>query len=66
VFQDVTLVVAEIGDCNVDTTVTVDELIRCVSIALGEQPVEGCRACDGNGDAEVTVDELLRGVNAAL
>jgi hypothetical protein len=53
-------------DCNVDDSVTVDEVVRSVNIALGSTPVDRCEDADANGDGEVTVDEILRGVNAAL
>ncbi|MBI3784460.1 MAG: hypothetical protein HY270_13775 [Deltaproteobacteria bacterium] len=53
-------------DCNVDDSVTIDELIASVSIALGNSAVGACVDADSNGDQEVTVDELLKGVNAAL
>jgi YD repeat-containing protein len=55
-----------VGDCNGGGEVTVDELILCVNIALGNQPVDSCRNCDTSGDGMVTVDELVRAVNAAL
>ena len=55
-----------VGDCNGGGNVTVDELILCVNIALGNQPVGSCRNCDPGGDGVVTVDELVRAVNAAL
>jgi len=54
------------GDCNGGSDVTVDELVQCVNIALGNQPVSACPACDTSGDGTVTVDELVKAVNAAL
>jgi hypothetical protein len=54
------------GDCNLDATVTVDELLTGVSIALGERTLTGCQAFDPNDDGMVTVDEILRAVQAAL
>lgn len=53
-------------DCNGDSAVSVDELVRAVGIALGEQPLEQCDAADVNNDGDVSVDELMSGVNAAL
>ena len=54
------------GDCNLDHTVTVDELIEGANIALGNTLVTECTQFDANGDQRVTIDELLAGVNAAL
>jgi len=54
------------GDCDDDGEVTVNNLILCVNIALGNAPVNDCPAIDTNGDGEVTVDELIQAVNAAL
>jgi hypothetical protein len=53
------------GDCNGDGSVTIDELIRSVNIALGTQPLSSCRTADVNGDQRVTVDEIVAAVNAA-
>ncbi|MFQ5668373.1 MAG: hypothetical protein ACE5I7_18350 [Candidatus Binatia bacterium] len=54
------------GDCGGDRVVTVDELLRCVNIALGSSAVDDCPPCDDNQDGTVTIDELIREVNAAL
>lgn len=54
------------GDCGFDGTVTVDELVRAVSIALGNALVDSCSAVDANHDDSVRVDELVLAVNAAL
>lgn len=54
------------GDCDADGSVTIDELILGVNIALGVAQLPRCAAFDVNGDSEVTVDELLLGVNRAL
>lgn len=55
-----------VGDCDGSGTVTVDELITGVNIALNNLPAAACTAFDANGDGEVTINELLVGVNAAL
>jgi len=55
-----------IGDCDVDGTVTVDELITGVSIAIGTVDPSACIAMDADGDGAVTVDELVRAVNVVL
>ena len=52
-----------IGDCGDDGTVTIDEVIVLVDIALGEQPLSTCEA--GHGST-VTVADLVTAVNNAL
>lgn len=54
------------GDCSEDGTVTVDELVRGVAIALGNATLDTCTAMDRSGDGSVTVDELIAAVNNAL
>ncbi|MFQ5667679.1 MAG: ThuA domain-containing protein [Candidatus Binatia bacterium] len=46
--------------------VEIDELVRGVSIALGDQSLEACTAVDANRDGAVTIEELVRSVNIAL
>jgi hypothetical protein len=53
------------GDCNGDHSVTIDEIIVGVHIAIGNEPVGDCRAMDGDGDGAVTVNELLAAVTRA-
>jgi hypothetical protein len=54
------------GDCNGDGQVTVDEILRMVSIALGDMPIPVCLAGDSNGDCLIAIDEILQAVNDAL
>jgi cysteine-rich repeat protein len=54
------------GDCGNDGTVTVDELVTAVNIALTLQPVTQCTAADANADGAVTIDELVRAVGHLL
>jgi hypothetical protein len=54
------------GDCSANRTVTIDELVRCVSIALGTIAVDVCPACDSDGDGRVAIQELIQSVRAAL
>jgi len=58
--------VACAGDCGLDGSVTVDELLIMVNIALGNKTVADCEAGNTNGDAGITVDELVSAVGAAL
>jgi hypothetical protein len=55
-----------VGDCNGTHTVTVDEILTMVNIALGNGSLSTCLAGDGNGDKQITVDEILAAVNHAL
>jgi hypothetical protein len=54
------------GDCDGLGTVTVDELVKGVNIALGNSPLTECPSFDTNDDDQVTVDELVDAVNNAL
>jgi cysteine-rich repeat protein len=58
--------VACTGNCNADPSVTVDELIKGVNIALGNLTLVACSAFDSSNDGLVTVEELVRAVNNAL
>jgi hypothetical protein len=55
-----------VGDCDDSGTVTVDELVLGVNIALGTISLEECPAFDSNHDSQVTVDELVEAVGKAL
>ena len=54
------------GDCNANGTVSINELVIGVAIALGNQPVSACPAFDANNDQHVTISELVTAVNNAL
>jgi hypothetical protein len=54
-----------VGDCDSNGTVTVDELIRGVAIALGSQPADVCPTFECNGRG-VQIDCLVRAVASAL
>jgi hypothetical protein len=55
-----------VGDCDGHGTVTVDEILTMVNIALGNTPVGHCLPGDANDDGQITVDEILTAVNNAL
>jgi cysteine-rich repeat protein len=55
-----------IGDCSDDGSVTVDEILTMVNIALGNLDASTCLPGDANHDAGITVDEVLAAVNNAL
>jgi hypothetical protein len=52
------------ADCNLDRSVSIDELIAAVSKALG-QTLQACEPADGNGDG-VTIDEIVDAVSRAI
>jgi hypothetical protein len=54
------------GDCDDGSSVTVDELVLGVSIALGISGFGECPLFDGDFSGTVTVDELVAGVSNAL
>jgi hypothetical protein len=54
------------GDCDGNGTVTINEIVIMVSIALGQEPIESCAAANRDGDAQITVSEILTAVNRAL
>jgi YVTN family beta-propeller protein len=54
------------GDCNGNDSVTVDEILIMVDVALGSDEVSECFAGDANNDGQITVEEILVAVNNAL
>jgi hypothetical protein len=55
------------GDCNGDGSVTIDELLRAVNLALGSGIAGAtCSALDTNRDGTVSIAEVVRAVGAAL
>src|ERR1043166_883462 len=54
------------GDCNGDGSVTINELLRGVNLALGAGAYRLCPPADVSGDGQVTIDEILGAVNMAL
>jgi hypothetical protein len=54
------------GDCDNDGTVTVDEILKMVNIALGNLDLSQCTNGDPDGHDLITVDEILMAVNNAL
>src|SRR5262245_3841746 len=59
-------VVACVGDCNGDGEVGINELILGVNIALGNQPLNACRAFDPSGNGSIEINELIAAVNSSL
>lgn len=54
------------GDCDSDGTVTIDELVTGVNIALGLASPELCPALGSGADRPVTIDDLVSAVQGAL
>jgi len=54
------------GDCDGTGTITIQELVRGVNLALGAASVEECPRFDANRDRRVSIDELVAAVGAAL
>jgi hypothetical protein len=54
------------GDCDRGGSVTIDELVRAVGIALGSLSLAQCPDADVDSNAQVTIDEIIKAVNAAL
>jgi len=55
-----------VGDCDNDGSVTVDDILLGVRIALGNAATTACPALDVDSSATVTVDEILAAVANAL
>lgn len=53
------------GDCSGDATVTVDEILTGVNLAL-TGGVAGCAAGDTDGDRQIQVPEVIEHINNAL
>lgn len=54
------------GDCDGDGSVTVDEIVILVNIALGSLSPTSCTAGDVNHDGTITIEEIVAAVNRAL
>jgi YD repeat-containing protein len=55
-----------VGDCNSSRSVTVNELITMVNVALGQAMVSACTAGDANRDGDITINEIIAAVNNDL
>ncbi len=53
-------------DCDEDGAVRVNEMTRCVRIALGTTMLSQCPSGDRNGDGMVSISELVVGVTNTL
>lgn len=55
-----------IGDCHGDGSVSVDELVLAVVLALDGRPAIECRATDRNGDMRIDIAEIIAAVRNSL
>ena len=55
-----------VGDCDGNRTVSVNELVTMVNIALDNDQVSSCMRGDPNGSDDIRIDEILTAVNNAL
>ncbi|HYD49317.1 MAG TPA: hypothetical protein VEB21_13255, partial [Terriglobales bacterium] len=55
-----------VGDCNVDCSVTADEIITTISASLGEVSLDSCRYGDSTRDGAITVEEIIQSVGSSL
>jgi hypothetical protein len=54
------------GDCDGRGSVTVNELITMVNIALGNSLLSTCPVGDADGFGDITPNEIIQAVNNAL
>jgi len=54
------------GDCGGDGSVTVEEILMLVNVALGNADVSVCTASDLDANEAITIEEILTAVNMAL
>jgi hypothetical protein len=54
------------GDCDSSGSVTVNELVTLVSVALEATPIDACEAGNGDGNQEIALNEVVAAVNRAL
>lgn len=55
-----------VGDCHANGTVTVDDLLTMINIALGDVNVSTCLPGDADNNKTITIDEILTAVHNAL
>lgn len=54
-----------LGDCDRSHSVTVDDIVRTIDVALGA-PVTTCLGADRSGDGEISVEEIITVVGNGL
>ncbi len=65
--QDSTVSVLQCsGDCDQSGTTDIAEVVRGISIAVGQQSIEACEAMDANRDGRADVSEVVLSLNNSL
>ena len=54
------------GDCDGNSQVQIDEIIKLINIVFGSLPLSACDAGDLDHSGDITVDEVIAAVNSAL
>ncbi|MCK6553755.1 hypothetical protein L6Q96_04100 [Candidatus Binatia bacterium] len=54
------------GDCDRSGSVTIDDLLTMVNVALGDAPTTSCEAGEVTCDDRITIDEIVVAVNNGL
>ncbi len=54
------------GNCDASCSVTVEEIISMVNIAIGTAPIAACAAGDANADGAITIEEIVAAVGDAV
>lgn len=54
------------GDCDDSGGVTIDEIVRLVNVALGQDSLGSCINGDSDGNTTVTIEELVTAVRRSL
>jgi cytochrome c peroxidase len=54
------------GDCDFSGSITVDELVTGISMALGDATLAHCVGFDSSGEGQVSVDEIIVNIGLAL
>jgi len=55
-----------VGDCGGTGSVTIEDLLKMINVALGSEEVFTCESGDQNRDSDITIDEILLAVANAL
>jgi hypothetical protein len=55
-----------VGDCDGGRTVSIDELLLGVNMAIGSAALQSCPVFNADGDNRISVNELVLAVNNAL
>lgn len=56
----------DVGDCDRSGSVTIDDLLTMVNVALGDAPTTSCEAGEVTCDDRITIDEIVVAVNNGL